>query len=110
MPRVISFLVLLAIVLLVGAIFFQVMAQFFVPLFLACVLLVVFEPLHRWMTSRVPDRPRMAAAQIEHRAILAALVKGNPEAAVKAAGRHRDDTLKSWAEIVRRSETVLPES
>ena len=40
MPRVISFIVLLAIVLLVGAIFFQVMAQFFVPLFLACVLLV----------------------------------------------------------------------
>ena len=56
------------------------------------------------------DRPRMAAAQIEHRAILAALAKGDPEAAVKAAGRHRDDTLKSWAEIVRRSETVLPES
>jgi len=54
------------------------------------------------------DRPRMAAAQIEHRAILAALVKGDPEAAVKAAGRHRDDTLKSWAEIVRRSEAALP--
>ena len=52
----------------------------------------------------------MAAAQIEHRAILAALAKGDPEAAVKAAGRHRDDTLKSWAEIVRRSEAALPAS
>ena len=41
MPRVISFIVLLAIVLLVGAIFFQVMAQFIVPLFLAAVMLVV---------------------------------------------------------------------
>ncbi len=61
MPRVISFIVLLAIVLLVGAIFFQVMAQFFVPLFLACVLLVVFEPLHRWMGERMPRRPRLAA-------------------------------------------------
>jgi predicted PurR-regulated permease PerM len=60
-PRVISFIVLLAIVLLVGAIFFQVMAQFFVPLFLACVLLVVFEPLHRWMGARLPRRPRLAA-------------------------------------------------
>jgi predicted PurR-regulated permease PerM len=60
-PRVISFIVLLAIVLLVGAIFFQVMAQFFVPLFLACVLLVVFAPVQRWIGDRVPDRPRLAA-------------------------------------------------
>lgn len=61
MPRVISFIVLLAIVLLVGAVFFQVMAQFFVPLFLACVLLVIFEPLHRWIGDRMPQRPRLAA-------------------------------------------------
>src|SRR5687768_4017815 len=47
-PRVISFIVLLATVLLVGAVFFQVMAQFIVPLFLACVLLVVCQPLHAW--------------------------------------------------------------
>jgi predicted PurR-regulated permease PerM len=60
-PRVISFIVLLAIVLLVGAIFFQVMAQFFVPLFLACVLLVVFEPVHRWIGDRLPDWPRTVA-------------------------------------------------
>jgi predicted PurR-regulated permease PerM len=60
-PRVISFIVLLAIVLLVGAIFFQVMAQFMVPLFLACVLLVVFQPLHRWMLDRLPRWPRLAA-------------------------------------------------
>ena len=50
------------------------------------------------------DRPRMAAAQSEHRAILAALSKGDGEAAAKAAIRHRDCTLESWAEIVRRSE------
>ncbi|HVT30974.1 MAG TPA: AI-2E family transporter [Lacipirellulaceae bacterium] len=61
MPRVISFFVLLAIVLLVGAIFFQVMAQFFVPLFLASVLLVVFAPLHRWIGNRLPQWPRTAA-------------------------------------------------
>jgi DNA-binding GntR family transcriptional regulator len=46
----------------------------------------------------------MAAAQTEHRAILAALAKGDGEAAAKAAIRHRDGTLESWAEIVRRSE------
>ena len=55
MPRVISFIVLLAIVLLVGAVFFQVMAQFIVPLFLACVLLVVFQPLHAWILRRSAD-------------------------------------------------------
>lgn len=61
MPRVISFIVLLAIVLLVGAVFFQVMAQFMVPLFLACVLLVVFEPVHAWILRQIPRWPRLAA-------------------------------------------------
>ena len=41
--------------------FFQVMAQFIVPLFLACVLLVVFQPLHRWFLSKLPKWPRIAA-------------------------------------------------
>jgi len=60
-PRVVSFIVLLAIVLLVGAVFFQVMAQFLVPLFLACVLLVMFQPLHAWMLIQLPKHPRIAA-------------------------------------------------
>jgi predicted PurR-regulated permease PerM len=60
-PRVISFIVLLAIVLLVGAVFYQVMAHFIVPLFLAGVLLVIFQPLHRWILNRLPNYPRVAA-------------------------------------------------
>src|SRR3954453_21207568 len=60
-PRVISFIVLLAIVLLVGMVFFQVMAHFIVPLFLAGVLLVIFQPLHRWILNRLPKFPRVAA-------------------------------------------------
>jgi predicted PurR-regulated permease PerM len=60
-PRVISFLVLLAIILLVGVAFFQVMAQFIVPLFLAAVLVVVFQPLHTWTQRRLPERPRISA-------------------------------------------------
>jgi predicted PurR-regulated permease PerM len=60
-PRVISLIVLLAIILLVGAVFFQVMAEFIVPLFLACVLLVVFQPLHSWMLLRLPRNPRLSA-------------------------------------------------
>jgi predicted PurR-regulated permease PerM len=53
--------VLLATVLLVGAVFFQVMAQFIVPLFLACVLLVVFQPLHAWVLGKLPGHPRVSA-------------------------------------------------
>jgi predicted PurR-regulated permease PerM len=60
-PRVVSFIVLLSIILLVGIVFFQVMAQFIVPLFLACVLLVVFQPLHRWYLDKTPKWPRLAA-------------------------------------------------
>lgn len=60
-PRVVSFIVLLAIILLLGIVFFQVMAQFIVPLFLACVLLVVFQPLHRWYLSKFPKWQRLAA-------------------------------------------------
>src|SRR5882757_3930832 len=37
------------------------MAQFFVPLFLASVLVVVFEPVHRWISDRLPRWPRTAA-------------------------------------------------
>lgn len=61
MPRVVSFLVLLAILVLVGAVFFRVMAQFMVPLFLACVLLVMFQPLHRWISGKIPRYPRTSA-------------------------------------------------
>ena len=61
MPRVVSFLVLLAIVLLIGSVFFQVMAQFLLPLFLASVLVVIFKPLHEWATAKLPRHPRIAA-------------------------------------------------
>lgn len=61
MPRVISLIVLLVIILLVGAVFFQVMAEFIVPLFLACVLLVVFQPLHAEILRYMPRWPRLGA-------------------------------------------------
>lgn len=61
MPRVVSFLVLLAIVLLIGAVFFQVMAKFLLPMFLAAVLVVIFKPVHQWVTSKLPGRPHITA-------------------------------------------------
>jgi predicted PurR-regulated permease PerM len=73
-PRVVSFLVLLAIILLVGIVFFQVMAQFIVPLFLACVLLVVFQPLHRWYLDKTPRWTRLAALLTTITVLLTVLV------------------------------------
>ena len=61
MPRVVSFIVLLAIILLIGSMFFQVMVQFIVPLFLAAVLVVIFKPLHHWMLEKCGHRPKIAA-------------------------------------------------
>lgn len=61
MPRVVSFVVLTAILLLIGALFYRVMLNFFVPLFLAGVLVVVFEPLHEWVQRKLPGKPRTAA-------------------------------------------------
>jgi len=61
-PRVVSFIVLLAVVILIGSMFFQVMVQFIVPLFLAAVLVVIFKPLHQWMLKKCGNRIKLAAA------------------------------------------------
>lgn len=60
-PRVVSLIMLLAVVLLISVMFFRVMATFLVPLFLAAVLAVVFQPLHDRWVNRLPGRPRLAA-------------------------------------------------
>jgi predicted PurR-regulated permease PerM len=60
-PRVVSFIVLVGFLLIIGAIFFQVMAQFILPLFLAAVLVVVFKPLHMRVRERLPGRIRLSA-------------------------------------------------
>lgn len=61
MPRVVSFIVLVAILAFIAAMFFKVMAQFVLPLFLAAVLVVVFKPLHVWVRDRLPGRLRLSA-------------------------------------------------
>ena len=45
MSRLISFAVLIAIIIVIGLLFYNVMVGFFVPVFLAAVLVVVFHPL-----------------------------------------------------------------
>ena len=61
MARYISFAVLLAIIVVIGVLFYKVMIGFFVPVFLAAVLVVVFRPLHRWVCAKVGDREHIAA-------------------------------------------------
>ncbi len=60
-PRVISLIVLVAVLLLISVLFFRVMATFLVPLFLAAVLTVVFKPLHAWVLDKLNGRNQLAA-------------------------------------------------
>lgn len=73
-PRVISLVVLLAVVLLIGVMFFRVMASFLVPLFLAAVLAVVFKPLHGWTLQKLNGRKQLSA--LATTTIIALLVVG----------------------------------
>jgi predicted PurR-regulated permease PerM len=61
MARIVSFVVLVAILLVIAALFFQVMKGFLLPMFLAVLLAVIFGPLHRWFTLKCRGRGRVAA-------------------------------------------------
>ncbi len=61
MSRMISFWVLIGIIVLLGIVFYQVMAMFLLPLFLAVMLAVVFHPLHHWMLLKCKGRQKTAA-------------------------------------------------
>lgn len=79
MPRMISFFLLIGIILLIGVLFFKVMAMFLVPLFLAAVAVVLFRPWHRWLQTKCRGRERLAAGLATAAIVLATLV---PAAAV----------------------------
>jgi predicted PurR-regulated permease PerM len=62
MTRMVSFGALIAIIVVIGLLFYKVMIGFFVPIFLAAVLCVVFRPLHRAVLERLGQREKTAAA------------------------------------------------
>ncbi len=62
MARIISLVVLLAILVVMGALFFRVMANILLPTFLAVLLVVMFGPVHRWFGARCKGRTRLSAA------------------------------------------------
>jgi predicted PurR-regulated permease PerM len=61
MARYISFAILFAILIVIGVLFYRVMIGFFIPVFMAVVLVVVFRPMHRWVLAKVSDRHHLAA-------------------------------------------------
>ncbi|QDU97025.1 AI-2E family transporter [Lignipirellula cremea] len=62
MSRLVSFVVLIAVILVVGFVVYRVLAKFMPPLFLACLLVVMFRPVYLWILQRVGGRSRVAAA------------------------------------------------
>ncbi len=61
MARIVSFVVLVAILLVIAGLFYQVIARFLLPMFLAVLLVVIFGPLHRWLVVKCRGRVRLAA-------------------------------------------------
>lgn len=61
MTRLVSFGVLMAILVVVGVMFYQVMASFILPLFLATLLVVIFQPLHQRILERCGGRNYVAS-------------------------------------------------
>lgn len=62
MARMVSLGVLVALILVIGFLSYEVMAAFLLPLFLAAMLTVLFHPVYYWMTKRCRGRDRIAAA------------------------------------------------
>lgn len=60
--KVFSISMLVIAIVVIGVLFYQVMANFFVPLFLAALLVVIFRPPHQWILERVQGRRRLASA------------------------------------------------
>lgn len=74
MARLISLVVLLAVLIGVGIVFYQVMAGFFVPLFLAILLVVMFRPVHQWYMDRCGGRGHWASGLTTATILVAVLV------------------------------------
>lgn len=61
MSRMVSFTILAGILLVIGVLFYKVMANFLLPMFLAVLLVVIFHPLYNWCIEKCKGRQRVAA-------------------------------------------------
>ena len=62
LSRILSVAMLLLGILAVGALFYRVMAGFFVPLFLAALLVVIFRPVNDFIFNKIGKRRHLSAA------------------------------------------------
>jgi len=85
MARIVSFVLLVAILLFFAVLFFQVLAEFLLPLFLAVLIAVLFSPIHEAIRRRIGNRDRWAAAI--SLALVILLILGPLLAIVIQAGR-----------------------
>lgn len=61
MRRYVSLVVILGILALLGGMFYQLLAPFLLPMFLAAMTAIVAEPLQAWMLRKCGDRRTVAA-------------------------------------------------
>ncbi len=69
-----SLFLLVASIALIGFVSYRVMRPFILPLFLATVLAVIFQPFHRWLLRTVGNRRKIAAALTTVTILLVALM------------------------------------
>jgi predicted PurR-regulated permease PerM len=73
MARIITLTVLVTLIVILGVTFFQVIAPFLLPLFLAAVVAIISQPLYRFLVRRTGNRPRVAAGLTTAAVILSVL-------------------------------------
>ncbi|QDV44778.1 putative inner membrane protein [Stieleria neptunia] len=61
LARITSVIMLIAGILVVGLLFYKVMVGFFIPLFMAAALVVIFRPVNEWILKKLNGRRRTAA-------------------------------------------------
>jgi len=60
-PRIVSLSVLVTLIVILGVTFFQVVAPFLLPLFLAAIVALICQPVFRYFVSRTKGHVRIAA-------------------------------------------------
>ena len=110
MTKMVSFGALIAIIVVIGLLFYKVMVGFFVPVFLAAVLCVVFRPLHRAVLERLGQREKTAAAVTTALILLSVLLPAGliiAAAAVQGANLISDVNSASVSVALQRIRTSL---
>ncbi len=104
MARIASLLVLLVIIGLLGFVFVRVMAGFWLPLFLAALLVVIFRPLHQWILDACEGKQKRAAI-LTTLAILLVVLGPLGWISTIAVAEAKGLFSRSWADDVKHIET-----